>query len=51
MNTRAASLPPLMSKVKMEPPPFGKYFLYSSLSLRPSMDGWEMDSTSGTVFR
>ena len=27
MNFFAASAPPLISKVKMEPPPFGKYFL------------------------
>ena len=29
-HTRAASLPPLMSKVKMGPAPFGKYFSYRS---------------------
>ena len=38
MNTRAASLPPLMSKVKMEPAPFGKYFSYRAWSGRP-LDG------------
>ena len=27
INFFAASAPPLISKVKMEPPPFGKYFL------------------------
>ncbi len=39
MNTRAASLPPLMSKVKMEPAPFGKYFSYRAWSGRPSTTG------------
>ena len=26
MNRKAASLPPFISKVKMDPPPLGKYF-------------------------
>ncbi len=32
MNFQAASLPPSISNVKMEAPPLGKYFWYSSWS-------------------
>ena len=39
MNLNAASLPPLMSKVKMEAPPFGKYFSYRAWSGCSGRDG------------
>ena len=32
MNFHASSLPPLISNVKIDPPPFGKYFSYSAWS-------------------
>ena len=41
----------ILAAPKMDPAPFGKYFSYRSWSGRPSIDGCEIDSTSGTVLR
>ena len=41
MNFFASSAPPLISNVKIEPPPFGKYFSYKSCVGRPDIGGRE----------
>ena len=43
---------PLISNVKIEPPPFGKYFAYSSFCVASSdTDGWCTFSTCGWLFK
>mgnify|MGYP006883372695 CR=1 FL=1 len=43
---------PLISKVNIEPAPFGKYFLYNSCCLGSSViDGWWTFSTCGWLFK
>ena len=51
INFHAASWPPLISNVKIEPPPLGKYFLYNSWSGWSSSEGWLTFSTSGWFFK
>ena len=52
MNFLAVSASPLISNVKIEPPPLGKYFLYSlCCSGSVETEGWFTFSTSGWLFR
>ena len=51
INLFASSLPPFMSNVNIEPPPFGNYLLYNSLSRRYDMDGWFTCATFGWTDR
>ena len=48
MNSCASFAPPLISNVKIDPPPFGKYFLYNACCCGSlEMEGWFTFSTSG----
>ena len=52
MKSFAFCASPLISKVKIEPPPFGKYFLYSfCCSGSVDTDGWWTFSTCGWLFK
>lgn len=51
MKRNASSRPPLISKVKMEPAPFGKYVSYSLWSGCPGNAGWLTFFTLGCVER
>ena len=52
MKSFAFCASPLISKVKMEPPPFGKYFAYSACCSGSSdTDGWWTFSTCGWLFK
>ena len=47
INLWASSWPPLISKVKILAPPFGKYFSYNPWSGWSGNDGWFTFSTNG----
>ena len=51
INSWASFTPPLISKVKIEPAPFGKYSLYNLLYLLSSNAGWLTLSTCGWSFK
>ena len=52
MKSLAVCASPLISNVKIDPPPFGKYFAYSAFWLSSSVtDGWWTFSTCGWLFR
>ena len=51
MNACASAAPPLISNVKMEPPPRGKYFSYSGRYPFSGKEGWFTRSTFGWFTR